>query len=105
MRIGSPVRAALAAAAFVAASVVAAQAAGDRLRVTFASPIETLDPHKTSSVLAGAILRTAYEQLTRSTPDGGVAPGLATEWSVGRRQAHLDVQAASRNQVPRRRRV
>jgi peptide/nickel transport system substrate-binding protein len=52
------------------------------LRVTFASPIETLDPHKTSSVLAGAMLRNIYEQLTRAAPGGGVEPSLATDWSV-----------------------
>lgn len=61
---------------------IPAKAQESDLSVTFASPIETLDPHKTSSVLAGAILRNIYQQLTMATADGGVGPNLATEWSV-----------------------
>ncbi|MCC7426456.1 MAG: hypothetical protein IT557_06105 [Alphaproteobacteria bacterium] len=55
----------------------------DQLRIVVASPTESLDPHKTSSVLSHAVLKSAFEQLTRIRPDGQVEGLLATSWEMG----------------------
>lgn len=54
----------------------------DTLRLVLASPTQTLDPHRTSSILSTAVLKLAFEQLTRIAPDGTVQPLLATSWKV-----------------------
>jgi len=55
----------------------------DVLRVLVASPTESLDPHKTASILSHAVLKSAVEQLTRIRPDGEVEGLLATSWEMG----------------------
>ncbi|MEM7695554.1 MAG: peptide ABC transporter substrate-binding protein [Pseudomonadota bacterium] len=43
---------------------------------------ETLDPHKTSTVVEAHILRDLYEGLVINGADGSVIPGVATAWTV-----------------------
>lgn len=59
-----------------------AHAQQDSLRLVLASPTQTLDPQRTSSVLSGALLRSAFEQLTRVNTQGAIEPLLAESWEV-----------------------
>ncbi|MEM9223415.1 MAG: peptide ABC transporter substrate-binding protein [Pseudomonadota bacterium] len=43
---------------------------------------ETLDPHKTSTVVEAAILRDLLEGLVINDAAGGIAPGVASDWEI-----------------------
>jgi oligopeptide transport system substrate-binding protein len=65
------------------AGVVApAAAAGKVLRMANMGEPETLDPHKSSTVLESNILRNLFEGLVVLDPGGNVAPGVADRWEV-----------------------
>jgi ABC-type oligopeptide transport system substrate-binding subunit len=52
------------------------------LRIGNQGEPETLDPHKTSTVVESNILRNLFEGLVVQDPKGNVAPGVADTWSV-----------------------
>jgi ABC-type oligopeptide transport system substrate-binding subunit len=63
--------------------VVAAPAAdGKVLRMANQGEPDTLDPHRTSTVVESNILRNLFEGLVVLDPAGNVAPGVAERWEV-----------------------
>jgi oligopeptide transport system substrate-binding protein len=71
------------AAALVLANGLAAPALAEKvLRIANMGEPETLDPHKTSTVIEANILRNLFEGLVVQDPKGNVAPGVAERWSV-----------------------
>jgi len=69
--------------ALVAAALAAAPAASAApyYRGSAGDP-ETLDSHKTSTVVEAAILRDLFEGLVINDAKGGVVPGVATDWTI-----------------------
>lgn len=72
---------AIGASAALVASTGAASAQSTYIRGEQGDP-ETLDQHKTSTVVEAAILRDLYEGLVVNDAKGGVAPGVATSWTA-----------------------
>jgi oligopeptide transport system substrate-binding protein len=62
--------------------IIAPAAAGNVLRMANMSEPETLDPHKTSTVIESNILRNLFEGLVVLDPSGNVAPGVAESYAV-----------------------
>jgi oligopeptide transport system substrate-binding protein len=72
-----------AAALALASALAATPALAEKvLRIANMGEPETLDPHKTSTVLEANILRNLFEGLVVQDPRGNVAPGVAESWSV-----------------------
>ena len=73
------------AAALVLASALGAATpalAEKVLRIANMGEPETLDPHKTSTVVEANILRNLFEGLVVQDPKGSVAPGVAESWGA-----------------------
>jgi oligopeptide transport system substrate-binding protein len=73
---------ALAAALAGPAGVIAPAAAENVLRIANMGEPETLDPHKTSTVVESDILRNLFEGLVVLDPSGNVAPGVAESYAA-----------------------
>jgi len=65
------------------ASLAAAQEQEGTLRIAFGSfGRESLDPGSDSGVSQQQFMTQMFDQLLDFSPDGGIGPGLATEWSI-----------------------
>src|ERR1700758_950105 len=72
-----------AAALALASALAATPALAEKvLRIANMGEPETLDPHKTATVVEANILRDLFEGLVVQDPKGNVAPGVAESWSV-----------------------
>lgn len=56
--------------------------AGPVLNIGMGPELDTLDPHRSSTIVAGALFAELWEGLTTFAADGTIVPGVAQRWQI-----------------------